>query len=226
MRETPTATTSHATDRAEGQGPVSDAPRRESPRYAMSLPYREDEDVIRLAGEEASLLLPRGDDEALRTYLRWLSDERTNMWVQQSARTWGMEAEREWFQRTSSNPDAHSYNILDMRRRRIVGNCSARMHGTTSVVGILIGDPGSRGHGLGTAVMRMLVRYSFEELGAHRVELSVMAENERAMRCYAKVGFVECGRRHEEHWYGGAWHDSVDMEILRGHWEEGLRDRR
>ena len=221
-----TATTRQETGTATEETMGNDIPRREADGYAMSLPYREDEDIIRLAGEEASLLLPRGDDEALVMYLRWLSDERTNMWIQQSARTWGMEAERKWFQGTSSNPDDHTYSILDMRRRRIVGNCSARMRGTTSVLGILIGDPESRNRGLGTAVIRMLIRYSFADLGAHRVELSVMGDNERAMRCYEKAGFAECGRKHEEHWYGGEWHDSIDMEILRDRWEKNPQDMR
>ena len=189
-------------------------------KYEMSVPFRENEDVIRIKGDKANLILMRSDDEALRAYLRWLSDEEINMWISQSGNTLSMEQERAYISGALSDEKAHHYCICDKSRdMRIVGNCSIRERGTTATLGIVIGDEHSRNGGLGADVMSMLVRFAFESLGLHRIALSVMEDNIRAIRCYTRVGFKECGRRHEEHWYHNAWHDVIDMEILRGDWE-------
>lgn len=178
---------------------------------------------MRHYGTNCMLTIPRTDEEALRTYVRWLSDSDTNVWLGRSGMSMTYEGERQWAQGLGDDPTRHYYNIVDVRRGLVVGNCHVEVHGTNAMLGIVIGDPLSREHGLGTEVIGMLARFAFDELGVHRIFLGVMAENERAIRCYRKVGFVECGHRHEACWYHGGWHDMLDMEILRGDWER--RDR-
>ncbi|RKW23062.1 N-acetyltransferase, partial [Candidatus Gracilibacteria bacterium] len=57
-------------------------------------------------------------------------------------------------------------------------------------------------------------KYAFEILGLHIVYLNVVANNARATKAYEKVGFKEIGRR-KEHWYfGGKYHDMIEMEIM------------
>jgi RimJ/RimL family protein N-acetyltransferase len=53
----------------------------------------------------------------------------------------------------------------------------------------------------------------------HRVELYVNSENARAIKCYKKVGFVECGRQHESIYYDGHYCDSINMEILKSNFK-------
>jgi len=72
------------------------------------------------------------------------------------------------------------------------------------------------GRGLGSEVTRAVVRHGFEEVGLHRIGLKVFAHNERALRCYARCGFVVEGREREAAYVGGAWRDDVIMGILAG----------
>ena len=70
------------------------------------------------------------------------------------------------------------------------------------------------GLGYGTEAARAVVAHGFEEIGLHRIELEVYAFNPRALRSYAKVGFVEEGRRRDALWWEGEWFDAITMAML------------
>jgi RimJ/RimL family protein N-acetyltransferase/N-acetylglutamate synthase-like GNAT family acetyltransferase len=62
------------------------------------------------------------------------------------------------------------------------------------LIGRVLVDPGRRGAGLGTALMREVARFAFDELGLHRLQLAVYDFNAAAIACYEAVGFVIEGR--------------------------------
>lgn len=88
-------------------------------------------------------------------------------------------------------------------------------------LGIGIGARECWGQGYGTDALRVAVRYAFDELGLWRVSLSVLGTNARALRAYAKAGFVEEGRARGQNCYDGARVDEVFMGLLRADWERG-----
>ncbi len=75
--------------------------------------------------------------------------------------------------------------------------------------------PHRRGMGLGREITRLVTRWGFVDLGLHRVELEVLAMNERAIRCYRACGFVHEGTRREAELYPDGWHDFLVMGLLR-----------
>ena len=75
-------------------------------------------------------------------------------------------------------------------------------------------DPTLLGQGLGTEATRLAVRFGFVELGLHRISLTVLADNHRAIQAYRKCGFAEEGRFRETLWRDGEWHDDLSMAIL------------
>ena len=79
-------------------------------------------------------------------------------------------------------------------------------------------DPALHGQGLGTEVMRRVVRHLIDERGHHRITIDPAAENAAAIRCYEKVGFRRVGvmRRYERDVGGEGWHDGLLMELLAG----------
>ena len=70
------------------------------------------------------------------------------------------------------------------------------------------------GRGLGSEAIRLVLRHAFGTLGMHRVDLKVLAFNERAIAAYRACGFVEEGRERESCWVDGRWHDDVVMGVL------------
>ena len=68
--------------------------------------------------------------------------------------------------------------------------------------------------GYGTDATRVMLRYAFQELGAHKVELQTWSYNTRARRAYEKAGFITEGVRRAAAFHNGAFHDEIQMGIL------------
>jgi RimJ/RimL family protein N-acetyltransferase len=78
-----------------------------------------------------------------------------------------------------------------------------------------IGEVGDRGQGFGTEAVRLLLKFAFEDLNLHRVQLQVFASNAAALRVYEKAGFVREGTLRQAAHIGGQYVDVVVMGILR-----------
>lgn len=80
---------------------------------------------------------------------------------------------------------------------------------------IWIGTAAARGVRVGEAATRLMLDHAFEDLNLHRVHLSVLAHNERALRLYRKVGFVDEGVQRRAVYKGGEYRDLILMSMLR-----------
>ena len=85
-------------------------------------------------------------------------------------------------------------------------------------VGIRLGKPYWR-QGHGQDAVRTLIAYGFQHLNLAKISLRVLADDERAVGAYRKVGFVEEGRLRAHAWYDGARHDELVMAVLREEWD-------
>jgi aminoglycoside 6'-N-acetyltransferase len=72
-----------------------------------------------------------------------------------------------------------------------------------------------QGRGAGAEAVALLARFLFECRGHHRLTIDPAAANERAIRCYAKVGFRPVGvLRAYERGPDGRFHDGLLMDML------------
>lgn len=105
----------------------------------------------------------------------------------------------------------------------VVGSCtlhSIDAHNRRCEIGIALGRP-HWNKGYGRAAVRMLVDFAFRHHNMRRVELEVLADDERAVACYRSVGFVEEGRLRRRDWRDSAYHDVMVMGILADEWQGG-----
>lgn len=103
-----------------------------------------------------------------------------------------------------------------------IGNTSfheVRPEDRKARLGIMIGDKAYWSKGYGTDAIITVLRFAVDEMNLHRVDLTVDAENERAIACYVKCGFVEEARLRDERYGGGRYRDQLIMGILRGEFE-------
>mgnify|MGYP003876716677 CR=1 FL=1 len=70
------------------------------------------------------------------------------------------------------------------------------------------------GRGIGRQAVLLALDHAFGEIGLHRVDLRVLAFNERAIRCYLACGFVHEGIEREAAFVARAWHDDWIMGVL------------
>jgi putative acetyltransferase len=71
------------------------------------------------------------------------------------------------------------------------------------------------GRGAGTALMAAAVDLADNWLQIRRLELSVYADNARAIALYERFGFEREGFHRAYSWRNGAWADSISMARLR-----------
>ena len=106
---------------------------------------------------------------------------------------------------------------------RCIGSAGLRVdsdqHCATYTVGLFVA--GLRGQGLGREITRLVVSWAFGGLGAHRVQLEVLASNHRAINCYLACGFREEGVRREAWLYPAGWQDVILMGVLRSEYPAG-----
>ena len=89
--------------------------------------------------------------------------------------------------------------------------------GKSAEVGIGIGEPALWGKGLGREALGLLVRHLVDDLGLHRIYLSVLAYNDRAIASYQAAGFeVEGIERDGVMTDRGTWADDVKMAYVVG----------
>lgn len=85
--------------------------------------------------------------------------------------------------------------------------------------GIFIGEKAYWGKGYGTDATRAVLRFAFEQMNLNRIDLQVLDDNERGLRCYEKIGFSREGVQRQYRYREGRYVDMVMMSILRQEYE-------
>ena len=76
-------------------------------------------------------------------------------------------------------------------------------------------DVEEREKGYGTEAINLILDYGFNYLNLNNIKLDVVEFNERAIACYKKCGFKECGRRRKCEFIDGNYYDRISMDILK-----------
>jgi len=156
--------------------------------------------------DDLPLLMKWGSDPAFRRY----------QWGQKPGKFEGSSA-RAWIERMSRPGDSACWIIE--HERRPIGFANYRdFHpkGRSAEIGIGIGEPDLWGKHLGRDALEALLRYLFDELGLHRVGLSVVGFNDRAISMYKAVGFEVEGIERDGVGTEDGYIDDVKMGIVKG----------
>jgi N-acetyltransferase len=124
---------------------------------------------------------------------------------------------RKWIERMS-HPGESACWVIEHDGRPI-GFANYRDYhpkGKSAEIGIGIGEPALWGKHLGRDALRALVRHLFEELDLHRIGLSVVAFNDRAIWMYKAVGFDVEGIERDGVGTEDGFVDDVKMGLVKG----------
>ena len=169
---------------------------------------------IRISGEKIDLCAFRSDEEAIEKYMKWMNNEDVAWRIGRGDLVTDINSERNWVNKPIDGLFQHKFNIVT-KTGELIGNCDINFKKyRQACLGICIGESEYTSIGIGTEVIKLLIKFSFEELNAHRVYLNLIAENERAHRCYLKTGLRDCGYAHDIAFHKGKWLSSIQMEIL------------
>ena len=120
-----------------------------------------------------------------------------------------------WVQVSSATQEVWT-RVLRSGDRYLVPNDPTLTLSTGNAGGldIMVGEA-FQGRGIGRRALALSARLLFEERDHHRITIDPAAANERAIRCYAAVGFRPVGilRRYERA-PDGTWEDGLLMDLL------------
>ncbi|KAF2721194.1 acyl-CoA N-acyltransferase [Polychaeton citri CBS 116435] len=92
-------------------------------------------------------------------------------------------------------------------------------HHRNTMIGLNIAGP-YQGQGYGSEAIKWALRWAFKRAGMHKVEIGAFSYNEGAVRLYDRLGFKEEGRKRQQLWHDGQWHDIVESGMLEDEWRE------
>jgi len=122
---------------------------------------------------------------------------------------------REYFLDRAKDKDSQNFAIE--ADGVFIGDCglfNVDPRSRTAEVGIGIGDRAYWSRGYGRDALTLLVDYGFRMQNLRKLWLNVQGSNERAIRCYRAVGFVEEGQLRDQAWSGGRYEDIVLMGLF------------
>lgn len=169
---------------------------------------------------EGTLVNLRAPDMGdLERNTRWVNDRDVTRYLVLRYQMPGL-AEENWLrERCTSAPSYHNtFFAIDTKDGVHIGNTNlfnAPPETRSAEAGIMIGDKDYWSRGYGTDAMRTLLGFGFDEMNLHRIHLWVYAFNDRAQSSYRKCGFVDEARLRQHIFREGAYHDVVQMSILR-----------
>ena len=129
-------------------------------------------------------------------------------------------AEREWLEKNMTVDYNHAgFAVETLAESRLIGSIGlieVVPESRNATLGIMIGDKTCWDSGYGTDAMRVLCRFGFDYMNLHRIELQVIAGNDRALHVYEKVGFRLEGTRRDAMFKAGSYSDVFVMGLLAG----------
>lgn len=178
--------------------------------------------IVFIDGER--LYLRPLEESDLERCLCWINDSETLQFLGRR-HPMGRIQEKEWLA-GQYNSDKHvNLAIVLKDGDRHIGNCgleSIDYVNRNASFGILIGEKDAWNCGYGPEAAVLILKYGFEELGLHRIELDVFSNNPRAQKAYQKVGFILEGTKRESYYRNGRFFDSHMMAILKSEWQQNM----
>ncbi|HEY3316021.1 MAG TPA: GNAT family protein [Bacillota bacterium] len=157
--------------------------------------------------------------------LKWINDEEVMPYI--TAHLPYSEAfEEAWIERVSRSEADRVFVINTAEGTPIgtIGLHGINHHDLSAELGVSIFEKSHWGRGYGPDAIVSLLRFVFDEMNFHRVQLFVHEDNQRAKRAYEKCGFVQEGLLRAKHFRGGRYTNSYLMGLLASEFRAKFKD--
>jgi RimJ/RimL family protein N-acetyltransferase len=170
-------------------------------------------------GKRLRLAAPRSEDAEI--IARWTEDSDFLRNADTDvARPHSPEEVARGFTSTARSFEFHLRTLEDDRLIGFVSIENIEWNNQCGELSIGIGQSEDRGQGYGSEALELILRYAFEELNLYRVGLDVIANNERAVHTYEKIGFQVEGHKRQAVYRDGVRNDRLVMGILLPEWQK------
>ena len=172
---------------------------------------------------ERSMVRLRAVDEIdVDNILAWVNDPRVVGNLATFAGTPLTRAdELAWVRKVRTSNDDRVFTVMDAHDDRYLGQVGLHQifwRSRVARAAAIISNKSEHGRGYGSAAIAALLDVAFHELELHKVWLMVFRTNERSLRTWRRLGFLDEGVLRDEYFHDGAWHDMVRLGMLRHEW--------
>jgi len=130
------------------------------------------------------------------------------------------EMERKWYEKIlTSNFPVTVFGIELIENNKLIGLTILRdinLINRSAETAIYIGDQNERSKGYSKEALKLTLNFAFNNLGLHRVFLSVREDNVAALGLYEKLGFIREGILRDSIYKNGKYISLIIMSILEG----------
>ena len=130
------------------------------------------------------------------------------------------EMERKWYEKIlTSNFPVTVFGIELIENNKLIGLTILRdinLINRSAETAIYIGDQNERSKGYSKEALTLTLNFAFNNLGLHRVFLSVREDNIAAIGLYEKMGFIREGILRDSIYKDGKYISLIIMSILEG----------
>jgi [ribosomal protein S5]-alanine N-acetyltransferase len=170
----------------------------------------------------AKVTLRPGRESDAEHFVRWFADMQVTRMLGRRMAV-ALYQEQEFLKRIGESKD-DVWWMIDAEGKPIG---ATGIHGinwidANATTGIVIGEKDCWGKGYATEAMALRTRYAFRELNLHKLMTEVNAENVASRKALERNGYRTAGRRREQEFREGKWHDRWLGEVLREDWEKSL----
>ena len=159
----------------------------------MELPARE---ILQQSSIE---LFQLTDDLVTDSYVRWVNDPRVNRFLVNRFNTHNKETIREFVRDCVTCPNTLLLGIRSLELGGChVGNIKLGLidhHHGLGDVGIMLGEPGSWGRGIGSEAIRLICDIADRNLGLRKITSGCFASNVYSQKAFRRAGFEVEGLR-------------------------------
>jgi RimJ/RimL family protein N-acetyltransferase len=167
------------------------------------------------------------EDEDIPRMLPWLNDEEIRSFISMTFPLDTVQEKRFIEQRRAANyPTDLTLAIVLKDGNRHIGNCGihriqwTHRHGT---LGIVLGEKDCWEKGYGTETEELLLKYAFDSLNFHRMNVAVFSGNQRSLNCQKKVGFQVEGTIRQAFFKNGRWEDEILLGMTAEEWRARMK---
>jgi RimJ/RimL family protein N-acetyltransferase len=122
----------------------------------------------------------------------------------------------------TDQPARKIFKAVETRTNEAVGHIELdqidRRNRSARISRVLVGEPSLRRKGIGSQMVRKVLQIGFDELGLHRLMLTVLEVNVTAISCYEKIGFVREGLLRDVLKVGDGYWSACVMSVLESEW--------
>ena len=129
-------------------------------------------------------------------YLSWLQDIESNPFISSARSNYSLVELQEYVKSKNSKKDVVFLGIFHRKNQMLIGTIKLEpisVEKNEAWLGIMIGNPNSRGQGFGYEAIQALLAFAKNVLKVNRFFLGVDPLNYRACKLYLSLGFTPVG---------------------------------